>query len=787
MAKRKTTKIRVKKGQHPIGEAAKPLTNLDMEVTKKDQFGRTLGANTLIYVHGIGNKPITSVLRCQWDQALFEQRMGDRTRMAYWVNRKRYNQPFPAQCGDADTTEMGWEEGMGAAAFGLSEISDEEFIDRLGFRDQVALEFLNQINGACRNEEPEVPGTVSPRIWNWVIGRPLNVVFRLTRRAFLADVYDFFFDETQKGIMLQSVRSRIETGGGPFVIVGHSQGTMIAYEILRSLNPEECSVPLFVTIGSPLGLAPVRDRFRKWTGRRKLPFPECVDRWINVANAGDIVALDSDLSNDIEDANGERFRNYLIESPNEELRADPHSASGYLKTKEVRNEIRQIVGNDFAQPVGFQVIGSDLVEVAEQAAEGVRIPALIELESERSNQNGETIEKLRKNLKQRILEMVGNDPGIDDCKRYIAVPLTENELERLRSRYGSLKIHRIWRNMDKHALISQSRITIQAGVANLSYEAEGQGITWAVLDSGIDSQHPHFEKHQNVKRLWDCTATGITEIGLTGANLDRNGHGTHVAGIIAGDWQEKNEAERYAGMAPRTRLHGFKVLDDNGRGRDSFIIKALDKIADINDSAGRLEIHGVNLSLGGNFDPSVYGCGHTPLCNELRRLWRQGVVVVIAAGNEGYEMLLKATGGARPTNLDLSIGDPANLEEAIAVGSVHRERPHSFGVSFFSSRGPTADGRRKPDLVAPGEKILSARTGARGRKESELYVQASGTSMAAPHVSGILAAFLSIRREFIGSPDHLKQLLLKNCTDLGRDPYLQGAGMPNLIRMLAGT
>ena len=173
----------------------------------------------------------------------------------------------------------------------------------------------------------------------------------------------------------------------------------------------------------------------------------------------------------------------------------------------------------------------------------------------------------------------------------------------------------------------------------------------------------------------------------------------------------------------------------------------------------------MNLSLGGSFDPSVFGCGHTPLCQELRRLWRQGVVGLLAAGNEGYAVLAAADGEIQ-ANLDLSIGDPANLEEAIAVGSVHKTNPHTYGISYFSSRGPTADGRRKPDVVAPGEKILSARHDWRGRRRngrprsSDLYVEMSGTSMAAPHVSGLLAAFLSLRREFIGYPDRVKAILL---------------------------
>ncbi len=113
-----------------------------------------------------------------------------------------------------------------------------------------------------------------------------------------------------------------------------------------------------------------------------------------------------------------------------------------------------------------------------------------------------------------------------------------------------------------------------------------------------------------------------------------------------------------AGMAPRCALYGFKVLGDDGNGKDSWIIKALDRIAEINDEAGRLQIQGVNLSLGGSFDPSVFGCGHTPLCEELRRLWRQGVVVCLAAGNEGYAVL-SSNDGEIQANLDLSIGDPA--------------------------------------------------------------------------------------------------------------------------------
>ena len=141
-------------------------------------------------------------------------------------------------------------------------------------------------------------------------------------------------------------------------------------------------------------------------------------------------------------------------------------------------------------------------------------------------------------------------------------------------------------------------------------------------------------------------------------------------------------------------------------------------------------------------------------------------------------------GGSPPSR------DPASLEEAVTVGSVHKDSPHTYGTSYFSSRGPTADGRMKPDCVAPGERIYSVRTDAvisANATFEQLYAEMSGTSMAAPHVSGLIAAFLSRRSEFMGRPDDVKSILLRNCTDLGRQRNMQGAGMPNLVKMLVNV
>ncbi|HEX6013503.1 MAG TPA: S8 family serine peptidase, partial [Geminicoccaceae bacterium] len=148
--------------------------------------------------------------------------------------------------------------------------------------------------------------------------------------------------------------------------------------------------------------------------------------------------------------------------------------------------------------------------------------------------------------------------------------------------------------------------------------------------------------------------------------------------------------------------------------------------------------------------------------------------------------------GTVRAGMDLSINDPGNAELAITVGSTHRDMPHTYGVSYFSSKGPTGDGRMKPDLVAPGEKILSCDSSRKTSAEREAegpstvarYREDSGTSMAAPHVSGAIAAFLSIRREFIGQAEAVRRIFLASAMDLNRAPNFQGKGLVDLMRAI---
>ena len=370
-------------------------------------------------------------------------------------------------------------------------------------------------------------------------------------------------------------------------------------------------------------------------------------------------------------------------------------------------------------------------------------------------------------------------------------------------------IYRIWPDFKVQALISKSIATVKADAARSSFSAEGNDIVWAVLDSGVDKTHPHFAEHQNLVLNAPLQHLDFTALSGPGDALsDPFGHGTHVAGIIAGEIPanspyrivalarhrdeegeitfDRVELKKIAGMAPKCRILSLKVLDANGQGSASSLIAAIAAIQQINGNGRRLQVHGVNMSVGYDFEPEWFACGQSPLCVEVDRLVRSGVVVVVAAGNTGYGSL-KSSIGASSAGLALTINDPGNADLAITVGSTHRDMPHVYGVSYFSSKGPTGDGRLKPDLVAPGEKIISAATGTlmqEGSKNPCDYVETSGTSMAAPHVSGVIAAFLSVRREFVGQPERVKEIFVSTATDLRRERSFQGSGLVDLMRAI---
>ena len=817
------------------------------------------GAATILYIHGIGNKPIASVLKRQWDQALFEFDLGERSRMAYWVDRDRYPVPLEADAsgGDfADETDdqivreftpkaarEAWvpaiekekmdgyiaevmeatetpneavsPEAAGRRLHGLAAkmLGDTPLTDDAQYQSK-----LDALRGPAGEPVRRIQAqrygaaAVQAKVFGFLPKPVRQWLTRNVTKAFLRDVNDLFVDKDKGGAMKNALRERLRAEGGPFVVISHSQGTMIAYTVLMEPEFANHDIRLFVTLGSPLGIAEVQDFLKDHTGQTKLAVPPNVKRWINVCDPLDPVALDKTIKGDFrKNARGVEVKDELEFNPDSPRH--PHSGTGYLSLASVRQPVREAVDTALFQPVARFKIAKDVVRALTDSGPDDRHRVLVQLE------DFATTEMNRKDALARIYEILQatedsatrESLAPEELHRYVALNLTRQQAEMLSAQSMSDRkspVARIWKNSAKWAMLDRSIHTTQAFPAHNSYKAAGADVTWAVLDSGIHLDHPHFS-NKTILRAYDCTDPKqrrngdrmLEPLDLKSdagrkAAADNFGHGAHVAGIIAGTWTSKDADGKdrvMCGMAPEAKLVIYKVLDDNGSGEDSWIIKALDDIFETNENAGRVVIHGVNLSLGGAFDVEAFNCGHTPLCVELRRLWRQGVAVVLAAGNEGFATLSTSDGDSLQANMGMSLGDPANLDDAIVVGSVHKEAPHTYGTSFFSSRGPTADGRMKPDCVAPGERIFSVRSDAKIRANGppatfeQLYTEMSGTSMAAPHVSGLIAAFLSKRKEFLGRPDDVKKILLANCTDLNRQRNMQGAGMPNLVKMLVNV
>ncbi len=394
---------------------------------------------------------------------------------------------------------------------------------------------------------------------------------------------------------------------------------------------------------------------------------------------------------------------------------------------------------------------------------------------------------------------------------------------------------RIWQislNRKVMMALDKSVPSVKGDAVKTLFNVKCDGIAWAVLDSGIDGKHPVFRdkngksrivkaydfrnirkiislenlntKSQGFKKsldelkknsgnaLSDAIITKLLKDLAVDADNDRpinwglveklieidpgstpsGGHGTHVAGIIGANRGDNTDFAD--GMCPDIKLYDFRVIGNSLEDTEFAIIAALQFIRYLNERHDYISIHGANLSLSIPHDVRNFACGQTPVCNECQRLVDNGVVVVAAAGNFGYHNY-ETKDGYYEGYAAFSITDPGNTDEVITVGATHRYRPHTYGVSFFSSRGPTGDGRLKPDMVAPGERIQSS-------LPEEDWGELDGTSMAAPHVSGAAALLMARYSELIGQPQRIKKILCESATDLNRERSFQGYGMLDVLR-----
>jgi serine protease AprX len=268
----------------------------------------------------------------------------------------------------------------------------------------------------------------------------------------------------------------------------------------------------------------------------------------------------------------------------------------------------------------------------------------------------------------------------------------------------------------------------------------GAGVGVAVIDTGIDGGLPEFNGKPGHSRVVE---TAVTNPG-TSTVEDTYGHGTDVAGIIAGD----SPSGRYIGVAPQANLISVKVANDQGQATVLDVIYGLQFAV---DHKSDYNIRVVNLSLDST-TPQSYKTD--PLDAAAESAWMHGLVVVAAAGNRGT-----SSGAVQYA--------PANDPYVITVGAVDENgtaRPADDTIASWSSRGTTQDGVQKPDVYAPGAHIVSVLAPRSTFAELCLacivegrYIRTSGTSMAAPMISGIVAGLLQVHSDW--TPDQVKGAL----------------------------
>jgi serine protease AprX len=314
---------------------------------------------------------------------------------------------------------------------------------------------------------------------------------------------------------------------------------------------------------------------------------------------------------------------------------------------------------------------------------------------------------------------------------------------------------------DGAAAASMQRIAGGAGI--LPGAADGTGVDVALIDSGVVPvgglaepgrviHGPDFSDERRSRRL---------------ATLDTFGHGTHVAGLIAG----RDPVTGFAGVAPGARLVSVKVAGSEGETSLARVLAALEWVHR-NRNAGGLNIRIVNLSLGVEDHD---GYRRDVLAWAVEQLWRDGIAVVAAAGNNG----------TYATRLDIPAADPFVIA-AGATDTRDTADPADDRVADFSSRSLY----RAPDIVAPGTSMVSLRVPGsaldeeyQGARVGTRYFRGSGTSQAAAVVTGLAARLLSAQPEL--TPDQLKALLIAGAVDLPDPREADGAGRVDLARSLA--
>lgn len=350
-------------------------------------------------------------------------------------------------------------------------------------------------------------------------------------------------------------------------------------------------------------------------------------------------------------------------------------------------------------------------------------------------------------IKDHLLEYYGKIKYELPFMNAVAVEIHSEHIEKIAS-------HKMIKFIDDDAKVFKTMDIASQCISTadiLKLGATGKSVGIAVVDTGVAPHHDLMKPTNRIIAFKDFVNNNT-------APYDDDGHGTHVAGIIAGNGFSIPE---YRGIASEANIIAVKVLDGNGSGSTSDILAGIQWVIDHKD---KYNIKIINLSLGTPAD-TIYK--DDPLAKGASAAVEKGLTVVAAAGNSGPK---------RGT-----INSPGISPYVITVGAVDDNRTPSRNDSFvadFSSRGPTASGLAKPDVVAPGVDIMSlSYTNLKG------YVSQSGTSMATPMVSGAAALLYDKNPDL--TPAQIKRMISYSCVTIrGVSRYSQGAGIINLKNMM---
>lgn len=363
-------------------------------------------------------------------------------------------------------------------------------------------------------------------------------------------------------------------------------------------------------------------------------------------------------------------------------------------------------------------------------------------------------------LTEQAAEQVRNEPGIKAVTLNAAVKMVKDNGDEWDEEGGTSKV-------------SPSTDYPDVTGADLAWEegVTGKGVSVAILDTGI-SRHRGLVRGINNRK--DRIIAWKDFIGNSRRPVDPNGHGTHVAGIIANS--QKGTDSEWNGMAPGVKLVAVRVLDEKGAGTYESVIQGIQWVIEKKD---RYNIRVINLSLVAAVQSPYFA---DPLNQAVMTAWGEGITVVVAAGNGGP--------GA------MSISVPGNNPYVITVGAFTDNYTADDWsddyIGSFSAAGPTLDGFVKPDLVAPGAHMVSTMMPSsyiaknhQANRVANQYFSMAGTSQAAASVSGVVALMLSYNSDL--GPDQVKYRLMNSAlpwvnpdtADAIYSIWQQGAGRVN--------